>query len=95
MELTMHAQKRLRQRGFPFDSPELILSFGRKERAKENAIKYFFGKKEYEKADQKIKNQNWKTQRQVKKALHLLDKCKNSIIVVRGGSILTLYKNAK
>ena len=56
MELTMHAQKRLRQRGFPFDSPELILSFGRKERAKENAIKYFFGKKEYEKADQEIKN---------------------------------------
>lgn len=93
MELTMHAQKRLRQRGFPFASPEIILSYGREERAKGNAIRYFFGKNEYEKADQEIKRQDWKTQRQLKQTLHLLDKCKHSIMVVSGGSILTLYKN--
>lgn len=95
MELTIHAIKRMRQRGFPYASPEIIMEYGRRERAKGDAVKFFLGKREYDKADQEIKKQYRDMPRERKMVLHVLDKCKKSTVVTSNGNILTLYKNAK
>jgi hypothetical protein len=64
-ELTEHAEKRKRQRGFSDHTMNLIVESGRHEPAPGGAIRIFFGNKEHQEIIALLK-----------KDLQLLDKCK-------------------
>jgi len=82
MELTKHAKKRKRQRGFSKFSLNLIMNFGREQRAPGGAIKVFLGNREYQKAIGEFK-----------KIIQLMDKAKGGTMIIDDkDNILTVYK---
>ena len=81
MKMTKHAKARQRQRGMPDFLLNIIEQTGRSERAPGDAIKIFFGKREYQ-----------RTIEQLKKVIQLLDKAKGGTIIIKDNYILTVYK---
>ncbi len=55
MNLTDHAQKRIKQRGFSDLILDIVLKYGFKGYAPGGATKIFFGKKEYQKVVGELK----------------------------------------
>jgi len=82
MKMTMHATKRLQQRGISKDSLEIIWKYGRESFAPGGAQRYFFGKKECHDAINELK-----------KMIQLLERSKDGTMVVANGKIVTVYKN--
>jgi hypothetical protein len=79
---TKHSRVRQRQRGFSELSLKILKEFGREEYAPGGATKLSFGRQEAAKAA-----------RELKRALQLLDKVKDSTMVISKGYILTMYHN--
>jgi hypothetical protein len=82
-ELTAHAKKRMRQRGFSGHSMDMIVNYGRYEPAPGGALKVFLGNKNHQELVARLKRD-----------LQLLDHAKGgTVIVSKDGIILTTYKN--
>jgi hypothetical protein len=81
MELTKHAEKRKKQRGFSSFSLEILENFGDVRKASGGMTKVFFGKREYQ-----------RTVQEFKKAIQLLDKAKGCNLIIDGDQIITVYK---
>jgi len=81
MRLTKHATKRKKQRGFSSFSLQMIQKYGRSEIASDGTINVHFGKREYQ-----------RTVREFKKAIQLLDKVKNSSLIIKDGYVITVLK---
>jgi hypothetical protein len=80
-ELTEHARKRKRQRGISDRAMEIIVHYGRHERAPGGAIKIIFGDKECR--EYTALRENYP---------QLLDKVKGATVIVDGKWIITIYK---
>ena len=81
MNLTKHAGTRKSQRGFSGFVLDMILQHGIAKIAPGGSTKVSFGKKEYQKVVGKLK-----------KAIQLMDKAKGGHIIMKDGSVLTVYK---
>ena len=82
-ELTAHAKKRMRQRGFSGHAMDMIVHYGRYEPAPGGAIRIFLGNKNHQELVTRLKRD-----------LQLLDNAKGgTVIVSEDGKILTTYKN--
>ena len=81
MELTRHAGKRTRQRGFSKLALDIIKQYGNCENAPGGATKVFLGKREHQDVVSELK-----------KAIQALDKAKGGTLIVEGDDILTVYK---
>lgn len=81
MNLTEHAKARFQQRGFSSFSLDIIQNYGRYKKAPGGVTKIFFGKKE---AGSLIG--------QLKRDIQLLDKIKNSTMIIANNDIITIYK---
>jgi hypothetical protein len=81
LQVTKHAEKRMRQRGFSRFSIEILEQFGRLEDAPGKAKKIFFGNKEHQLAISEFK-----------KAIQFLDKAKGGTMIIVNDDILTVYK---
>jgi len=84
MKLTKHAKKRKKQRGFSNFSLQMIQKYGRCESAPAGAIKVHFGKREY-----------LRTVREFKRAIQLLDKVKDSSLIIKDGYVITVLKSIR
>ena len=82
MKSTKHSKARQRQRGFSELSLRILEEFGKEEYAPGGATKLSFGRQEAAKAA-----------REFKRALQLLDKVKDSTMVISKGCVLTMYHN--
>ena len=82
MEFTKHAIARKNQRGFSNFTLDIILKHGCYQQSKECAIKVYFGNKQY----QKIVGE-------LKRAIQLMDKAKNSSMIIINNHVITAYKN--
>jgi hypothetical protein len=81
-ELTAHAKKRMRQRGFSDHSMDMIVNYGHYEPAPGGALKVFLGNKNHQELVARLKRD-----------LQLLDHAKGgTVIVSKDGIILTTYK---
>ena len=80
MKLTKHAEKRMRQRGFPGLAISIIEQCGRHYPAPGGATKIVFGRKEYQGAVSELKQ-----------LIQLLDHVKGTIIT-KEDRALTIYK---
>jgi hypothetical protein len=83
MELTNHALKRKRQRGFSNHSLEVIEKYGRYGKAPGGMTEIFLGKKESQDLI-----------RQLKRDINLLEKLAGSIVITTGDLIITMYKSS-
>ncbi len=81
MNLTKHAQKRMRQRGFSGFGIAIIEKHGRYCPAPGGATKIVFGRKEYQSAVSELKQ-----------LIQLLDHVKGGTIITKEDIALTLYK---
>jgi len=81
MELSKHAEDRIRQRGISMAALNVIWKYGHESFAPGGAVKYFFGKNEYQYA---------LTDHEEK--VELLDRVKGCSIVVIDGTIITAYR---
>jgi hypothetical protein len=83
MKITKHAQKRMRQRGFPDNAISILEQCGRHCPAPGGATKIVFGRKEYQSAVSGLKQQ-----------IQLLDHLKGSTIIMdeKQDTAITLYK---
>jgi hypothetical protein len=81
-ELTAHAMKRMRQRGFSGHAMDMIVHYGRYEPAPGGGIRIFLGNKDHQELVALLKRD-----------LQLLDNVKGgTVIVSEDGKILTTYK---
>ena len=80
MTLTKHARKRGRQRGFSRQIIDIVLEKGRPQFAPGGATKVFLGEKESQAVITELK-----------RAIQIMDKAKNSTLIIDGNVILTLY----
>lgn len=83
MTRTKHFQKRFDQRGFSETMLELVMQFGRTEKARGGAVKIFFGKKEGSALVQECK-----------RIIQLIDKAKGATLIIKDDQIITGYKNS-
>ena len=81
MNLTKHAQKRMRQRGFSGLGISIIEQYGRHCQAPGGATKLKFGNKEHQNAISELKH-----------LIQILDHVKGGTIIVKEDNALTLYK---
>ena len=82
-ELTTHAKKRMRQRGFSGHAIDMIVNYGRYEPAPGGALKVFLGNRDHQKIVAMLKRD-----------VQLLDNAKGGTVIVSSdGHILTTYKN--
>jgi len=81
MQLTQHAKKRMNQRGISDFTLNIIMQHGRLENAPGGATALFYGKKEHQ-----------KTISELKRVIQLLDRAKNTRIIMKENHILTVYK---
>ena len=82
MDLTEHARKRMNQRAIKNDVLEIVLSLGNFKNAKSGANKIFFGKKQSQKAIGDLK-----------RIIKILERAKNTNVIISDGIILTAYKS--
>ena len=82
MNLTDHASKRARQRGFSEWAINIMVEYGRREPAPGKADRVIFGKKEKHQAIGALKQ-----------AIQRLDNTKGTVIISEDGEVLTAYKN--
>lgn len=80
MMLTKHASKRYQQRGFSKQIIDIVLDKGKQQFAPGGATKVFLGKKESQAVITELK-----------KAIQIMDKAKNSTLIIEGNLILTVY----
>ena len=83
MKISKHAEKRMRQRGFPGLAISIIENYGTPSKAPGGATKVVFGRKEYQNAISELKQQ-----------IQLLDHLKGSTIIMneQKNTAITLYK---
>ena len=82
-ELTAHARKRMRQRGFSGHAMDMIVHYGRYELAPGGAISISLRNRDHQDLVARLKRD-----------LQLLDNAKGgTVIVSKDGKILTTYKN--
>jgi len=84
MEFTKHSMVRKNQKGFSAFTLDIILKNGLYQRAPKGALKVIFGKKQH----QKIVGE-------LKRAIQLMDKTKNSSMIIINDNVITMYKNNK
>ena len=86
MELSNHAIKRMKQRGFLKDHIELILEHGKAKRKPGDVLEIKLHKKDINQVIQCLK-----------KTIQMLSKCKNKAILIDGSSetIITTYNLSK
>lgn len=84
MKKTYHSEMRMQQRGVTNSVLDIVLNNGQQDEAPGGAVKYFFGKKEYQQEMNRIKE-----------CERLLERAKNTIVIVRDGIIITTYKNQR
>lgn len=84
MKTTLHAEKRMQQRGLNDPIIEVIMQCGRIESLPGGVSGRFFGNKEYNKAMEILK-----------KVQKCLERAKNSRVIIDGDEILTVYKNGR
>jgi len=82
MKLTQHAEKRSQQRGFSKQIIDIILSRGRNRCAPGGAMKIFIGRREYQAVISELK-----------RAIQVMDKAKDSVLIINDDMILTVYKD--
>lgn len=82
MKLTKHAEKRMRQRGFPGLAISIIEHYGTSSKAPGGATKIMFGRKEHQSAVGELK-----------RTIQILDKVKNGTMIVSEKDVLTVYKH--
>ena len=82
MKNTYHSEKRMQQRGVTNRVLDFVLSNGQQDEAPGGAVKYFFGEKEYQQEMNRLKEYE-----------KLLERAKNTIVIVRDDTVLTTYKN--
>ncbi len=98
MDLTQHADARLRQRGFSRFTLHIIQRYGRCENVAGGAIKFFFGNKEHHQAVMELKDRIRPRKRapesanRVRRTIQLMDRAKGGNIIFKEGRILTVYK---
>lgn len=82
MQLTYHANKRMRQRGFLRDHIDMLLKYGKSERKPGNVLEIKLSQKN---RSQIIEN--------LKKTIRLISKCRNKAILIdtSGEIIITAY----
>ena len=80
MKLTKHAGKRVQQRGFSKQIIDIILDKGRQQFALGGATKVFLGRKESQAVITELK-----------RAIQIMDKAKNSTLIITDDLILTVY----
>ena len=85
MRLTRHAQRRMRQRGFPELSPEILRMWGRLEKAPGGALRCSLGKKE---ANRLMNELTYEYQM----ARKMIDKCTDGTLILEDDIALTLYR---
>jgi hypothetical protein len=81
MELSKHAADRIRQRGISMAALDVIFKYGRESFAPGGAVKYFFGKNEYQYA----LNDN-------EERADVINRVKGCTIVVIDGTVITAYR---
>ena len=82
-ELTTHAKKRMRQRGFSDHTMDIIVNYGRYEQAPGGAIKIILRNKECQRIVSMLKRD-----------VQLIDNAKGGTLIISSdGQILTCYKN--
>lgn len=84
MKKTYHSEMRMQQRGVKDRVLDIVLNNGQQDEAPGGAVKYFFGKKEYQQEMNRIKEYE-----------KLLERAKNIMVIVRDERILTTYKNQR
>lgn len=82
MNLSNHARCRMNQRAISNDVLETVLSLGILKRAKGGAERIFFGKKQSQEAIHDLK-----------RIMHIIEKAKNTNIIIADGKIITTYKS--
>lgn len=82
MDLTKHAQKRKRRRGFSSLSVDIILKYGRTSKAVDGATMIHFDNNEYQKIVSEIKA-----------FLRSMERAKGGKIITIGDYIITMYKD--
>ena len=94
MVMTRHAETRKQQRGFLYQTLDIIQRYGRCEIVPGGAIRFFFGKKEYERAVQDLKGRAALIGRRksCRRSIQMLDRAKGGAIVYKDGQVLTVYK---
>jgi hypothetical protein len=98
MELTRHAEARKQQRGFSFQTLDIIQRYGRCDIVAGGAIRFFFGRKEHERAVRDLKGRAALTgrrnggRRTLRRSVQMLDRAKGGAIVYKDGQVLTVYK---
>ena len=81
MRLTKHAEGRLRQRGWSEQIVDIVMTYGRFERAPGGAVRVFIGNREAQTIDHEIKAL-WK----------LVSRARGGTILIKDDCILTVYK---
>jgi hypothetical protein len=97
MVLTRHAETRRQQRAFSFQTMDIIQRYGRCEMVPGGAIRFFFGRKEHERAVRDLKGRAALTggrkgrRRAGRRSIQMLDRAKGGAIVYKDGQVLTVY----
>jgi hypothetical protein len=81
MELSKHAVDRIRQRGISMTALDVIWKYGRESFAPGGAVKYFFGRNEYQYALNDHEER-----------VDILDRVKGCTVVVIDGTVITVYR---
>jgi len=81
MKLSRHALHRIKQRGISMAALDLIWKYGRESFAPGGAIKYFFGRNEYQNA---LNDHD--------ELLDQLDRMKGCTMIVICGKVITVYR---
>ena len=97
MKLTKHAQKRMRQRGFPGLAISIIEHYGTSSKAPGGATKLFFGEKQCQDIVSESKQRIQEHQYAISEEKHFiqqLDHLKGSTIIMdeKQDTAITLYK---
>lgn len=92
MVLTRHAETRRQQRAFSFQALDIIQRYGRCEMVPGGAIRFFFGRKEHERAVRDLKGRAALAgDRKGRRSIQMLDRAKGGAIVYKDGQVLTVY----
>ena len=81
MKFTRHAEIRRQQRGFPPFITDTILQFGVVRIASGEATRVFLGNRQHREIVGELK-----------RAIQLLDNAKGAHIIIKGNTVLTVYK---
>ena len=91
MRLTRHAQKRCQQSGHRECDIKLIHEFGRKEYAREGAVKYYLDRKLVRKLRESLKKEEIRIRR-MSQSLIRLERGAIAVTSEDGREVMTVYK---